>query len=263
VTALEEEDSPGTVISKVAAEHDVDLIAMATHGSTGVAQLVLGSVSSETLHRSHIPALLCRPAAMRRESAHTDIGPEVQAPLAPGIQKHEHLTVLVAMDLTDKANAALAPTSVLARAANARVLLLNVFLPSVHMGHVTAGTQEERIEYVRHERRQCLVEKARALEGVDVATRVEVQSHGEELDECIARVATEVHADVLVVVSKRVSGGVRAVLGSFAQGILRLSPVRCLSCAQTPNLDARRTAPRRRAGIHSRIVFYTAVTDDR
>ena len=200
---------------------------------------------------------------MRRESAHTDIGPEVQAPLAPGIQKHEHLTVLVAMDLTDKANAALAPTSVLARAANARVLLLNVFLPSVHMGHVTAGTQEERIEYVRHERRQCLVEKARALEGVDVATRVEVQSHGEELDECIARVATEVHADVLVVVSKRVSGGVRAVLGSFAQGILRLSPVRCLSCAQTPNLDARRTAPRRRAGIHSRIVFYTAVTDDR
>ena len=58
MTALEEEDSPGTVISKVAAEHDVDLIAMATHGSTGVAQLVLGSVSSETLHRSHIPVLL-------------------------------------------------------------------------------------------------------------------------------------------------------------------------------------------------------------
>ncbi len=62
------------------------------------------------------------------------------------------------------------------------------------------------------------------LEGFDVTTRVEVQAHGEEVDECIARVASEVHADVLVVVSKHVSGGTSAVLGSFAQGILKLSP---------------------------------------
>ena len=239
VTALSEEGSPGAVISRVAAEQHVDLIAMATHGRTGLAHLVLGSISTETLHRSHVPVLLYRPAAMRRESTHADIGPEVQALLAPGIRKHENLTVLVAMDLTDKANAALAPTSMLARAANARVILLNVFLPSVHMGHVTAGTHQERIEYVRRERQLYLAEKARALEGVDVATRVEVQSHGEELDECIARVATEVQADVLVVVSKHVSGGVSAVLGSFAQGILRLSP--CPVLVVRPDAESQRS----------------------
>jgi len=112
----------------------------------------------------------------------------------------------------------------LARAADARVILLNVFWPPVDMGHLTAGGTSERIEYVQRERQLYLAEKAGVLEGLDVTTRVEVQAHGEEVDECIARVASEVHADVLVVVSKRVSGGASAVLGSFAQGILRLSP---------------------------------------
>jgi nucleotide-binding universal stress UspA family protein len=225
VTALTEEGSPGTVISRVAAERDVDLIAMATHGRTGIPRLVLGSFSTETLHRSHVPVLLYRPAAMRYKSRPAKIdSAAVQAQLSQRILKDERLTVLVAMDLSENVNASLAPTAMLARASNARVILLNVFWPSVHMGHVTAGTREERIQYVQRERQLYLAEKARALEGLDVTTRVEVQAHSEEVDECIARVASEAQADVLVVVSKHVSGGASAVLGSFAQGILRLSP---------------------------------------
>jgi nucleotide-binding universal stress UspA family protein len=233
VTALTEEGSPGAVISRVAAEQDVDLIAMATHGRTGMARLVLGSVSTETLHRSHVPVLLYRPAAMRREPAPGNIDSA-----EPQVGNNERLTVLVAIDMSDKANAALAPAAMLARAANARVILLNVLWPSVDMGHVTAGTQEERIEYVQRERQLYLAEKARMLEGFDVTTRVEVQADGEEVDECIARVVSEVHADVLVVVSKHVSGGASAVFGSFAQGILRLSS--CPVLVVRPGSESRR-----------------------
>ncbi len=239
VTALTEEGSPGAVISRVAAEQDVDLIAMATHGRTGIARLVLGSVSTETLHRSHVPVLLYRPAAMRRESATGNVdSAEPRKAFTQRVRKDERLTVVVAMDVGEKANAALAPTAMLARAANAHVILLNVFWPSVHMGHLTAGTQEERIEYVQRERQLYLAEKARMLEGFDVTTRVEVQADGEEVDECIARVASEVHADVLVVVSEHVSGGASAVFGSFAQGILRLSP--CPVLVVRPDAESRR-----------------------
>ena len=48
-----------------------DLIAMATHGRTGVSRLVLGSVASEVLRATRIPLLLFGPAAVAR--AHADI----------------------------------------------------------------------------------------------------------------------------------------------------------------------------------------------
>jgi nucleotide-binding universal stress UspA family protein len=225
VTESTEEGSPEVVISRIAAEQDVDLIAMRTHGRSGIARVALGSVSTETMHRARVPLLLFSPAALRGEVAPpASNSAEVQARPSERIQPQQPLTVLVAMDLSEKADAALGATASLAHAANARVILLNVFWPPGDMGHVTVGTQEERIEYVQRERQLYLADKARALPGVDVTTRVEVQSDGEEVDECITRVASELHADVLVVVSKRVSGGVSAVLGSFAQGILRLSP---------------------------------------
>ena len=182
VTGLTEEGSPGTVISRVAAEQDVDLVAMATHGRSGLARVVLGSVSTETVHRAHLPLLLVRPAAMRHNAG------ELQVPSSQRTLKHERLTVLVAIDVSEKSDAALAPTAILAQAANARVILLNVFWPPVDMGHVTAGSHEQRIEYVQRERQLYLTDKALALQGLDVTTRVEVQVHGEEVDECIARV---------------------------------------------------------------------------
>jgi nucleotide-binding universal stress UspA family protein len=40
---------------------DVDLVAMATHGRTGLRRLVLGSVAAEVLQRLQVPVLLVRP----------------------------------------------------------------------------------------------------------------------------------------------------------------------------------------------------------
>ncbi len=48
---------PAQVISRVGAEIDADLIAMGTHGHTGVAQLLLGSVTERTLREAPGPVL--------------------------------------------------------------------------------------------------------------------------------------------------------------------------------------------------------------
>lgn len=40
---------------------NVDLIAMTTHGRSGLSRMVLGSVADEVVHRSHLPVLLVRP----------------------------------------------------------------------------------------------------------------------------------------------------------------------------------------------------------
>jgi nucleotide-binding universal stress UspA family protein len=40
-----------------------DLIAMATHGRTGLDRVVMGSVAEEVVRRSHVPVLLCRKGA--------------------------------------------------------------------------------------------------------------------------------------------------------------------------------------------------------
>jgi nucleotide-binding universal stress UspA family protein len=47
-------------IVKAAAELEVDLIAMATHGHRGVLDLLLGSAASEVRHEVSIPVLLLR-----------------------------------------------------------------------------------------------------------------------------------------------------------------------------------------------------------
>jgi nucleotide-binding universal stress UspA family protein len=55
---------PGTVIPRIARERETDVVAMATHGRGGLARLVLGSVATGTLQRTHVPLLLTRPSAL-------------------------------------------------------------------------------------------------------------------------------------------------------------------------------------------------------
>jgi nucleotide-binding universal stress UspA family protein len=114
----------------------------------------------------------------------------------------------------------------------ARVVLVNVFRPATDMSHVHAPTKAA-IEYVRAERRLYLEDKRREMPGLDVEARVEVLAHGEEIDQRIAAVAAEIAADMVVVVSKRVSNAAGLVIGSIAQGIVRRSPCPVLIVSPT------------------------------
>ena len=58
------EGDPARTILEVAAEKEVDLIAMATHGRAGLGRLLLGSVADEVVRNPpHLPVLLVRTEA--------------------------------------------------------------------------------------------------------------------------------------------------------------------------------------------------------
>lgn len=56
-TAVISAESPAKGIVSWAKEHDVDLIALSTHGRTGFRRLALGSVAEEVLRLSPVPVL--------------------------------------------------------------------------------------------------------------------------------------------------------------------------------------------------------------
>jgi nucleotide-binding universal stress UspA family protein len=53
-------------IAETAGEMQVELIAMATHGRSGLSRLIMGSVATGVLHRVPQPLLLVRPVALRQ-----------------------------------------------------------------------------------------------------------------------------------------------------------------------------------------------------
>lgn len=80
---------PATALVAIAQETGADLIAMATHGRGGLARLVLGSVATGVLQRTHVPLLVVRPTHVRASAAAaptvtaTDSGLTVTVTLTP------------------------------------------------------------------------------------------------------------------------------------------------------------------------------------
>lgn len=60
VTPLVSFGDPAGEIERIAEEREIDLIAMATHGRTGVARLLRGSVAQHVVSHVDIPVLLYR-----------------------------------------------------------------------------------------------------------------------------------------------------------------------------------------------------------
>jgi nucleotide-binding universal stress UspA family protein len=62
ITRTVESGDPATRIAQIAAEDNVDLIVMGTHGAGGYETFLMGSVTNKVLHRVSIPVLsVCRP----------------------------------------------------------------------------------------------------------------------------------------------------------------------------------------------------------
>jgi len=55
------EGTPFLEIVQYAKEHDVDLIVMGTHGRTGVAHMLIGSVAEKVVRKAPCPVLTVRP----------------------------------------------------------------------------------------------------------------------------------------------------------------------------------------------------------
>jgi nucleotide-binding universal stress UspA family protein len=82
-TEVVESTNPASTIATVAEENAADVIAMSTHGRSGIARLVMGSVAAGTIQRAAVPILLVRPTAMRHPMAQPQIiksGPGIRPP---------------------------------------------------------------------------------------------------------------------------------------------------------------------------------------
>lgn len=66
-TEVREGDAAQSIIEYVK-KNAVDLIVIATHGYTGMKQLMFGSVALKVLHDSHVPVLLIRPGSGREKA---------------------------------------------------------------------------------------------------------------------------------------------------------------------------------------------------
>jgi nucleotide-binding universal stress UspA family protein len=63
---------PADSILAAAAQHKVDMIAMSSHGRTGVGRLVLGSVTDSVVRSAYLPCLVIRPSTIAKDQPAQD-----------------------------------------------------------------------------------------------------------------------------------------------------------------------------------------------
>jgi hypothetical protein len=80
-------------ILQVAREEHADLIAMATHGRSGLGRLVLGSTASGVVQRAETPVLLVRPTALEQTTVQTQGPQSVETPLKVRLTQPELVLV--------------------------------------------------------------------------------------------------------------------------------------------------------------------------
>lgn len=192
---------PSDVVLDVVGEVPDPLLCMTTHGRTGVARLVMGSVTEDVVSRAPCPVVLvgprCSPASLGR-------------PGAP---------VLGCVDGSVTADGALPTVASLARALDAPVTLVQVVDPTDPdpLGRLQAGRQADLAARGLAER----AEEVRRAGGPEPERLVLPASWPAPT---ITRVAGELPAAAIVLATHGRTGLARTALGSIAAGVVHRSP---------------------------------------
>jgi nucleotide-binding universal stress UspA family protein len=196
---------PEEVIVDHAAAVPDTLIAMTTHGRSGIRRWVLGSVAEKVLHASRNPLLLFRSVA----------------PTTPP-QEAALKSILVPLDGSRLAESVLPHASELCRKLDIELILVRVFnLPNLYYDE--SYVPDERIwELVRNEARDYLEAKVKELnsQGLRKVAAVLLEGFAEEQ---IIAAARERHASLIAICTHGRSGVRRFVMGSVADRVVRHS----------------------------------------
>jgi nucleotide-binding universal stress UspA family protein len=197
--------STAPVILTYAAENDVDLIVMGTHGRRGLGHLFLGSVAEEIVRMAACPVLTIRE---RKEA----------------IPVEAVARILVPVDFSEHARKALQQAKALAEGYGARLQLLHVVedlrYPSFYMA--------ERFAYfdIRPEiatrARQELEQFLRETEGPHVAADLHVLEGGAAHE--IVKFAETNKTDLIVIATHGFTGLEHFLMGSVAENVVRRAP---------------------------------------
>ena len=206
VTGLIREGYPADVILHVAKEERATLIAMGTHGRTGIARWAWGSVAEDVLRRADVPVLLTR--SDRSEGAGWIPASPEEAPFR---------RLLVPTDGSEAAAAALPVAAAVAREFGAEIVALHVVPEHAElvMGHTAVLDAPPSPELGR----RIAAEFVAPLTDEGLKTRAEgvAGDAGEKILETAARDG----ADLIVMGTHGRSGLARLGLGSVTERVLR------------------------------------------
>jgi nucleotide-binding universal stress UspA family protein len=117
-------------ILNYAENNDVDLLALGTHGRRGVRRVLLGSVAEEVVRRADRPVLTVR----GEKEEDDDLAPEHEHP--PLVRR-----ILVPIDFSEHARAALRTAQALSTVYDAKVDLLHVIEERLHPAFYVGGVR--------------------------------------------------------------------------------------------------------------------------
>jgi nucleotide-binding universal stress UspA family protein len=195
-------DHPASAIRRAAHDWPADLIAMGTHGRTGLPHALLGSIAERTVRFASAPVLTVRAEAGEPR------------PLR---------NVLVATDFSGDAQRALEWSVALARRADARVSLVHAVAGAVAFGQEELALESVRAaQWAATEAARGKLERMRAELG---ALAGEIAVEEGRADGVIADAARRLSADLIAVGTRGRSGLGHVLMGSTAERVLRRAPV--------------------------------------
>jgi nucleotide-binding universal stress UspA family protein len=201
-----EQGRPEDVIIDAAAVHKDTLIAMATHGRSGVSRWLVGSVTEKVMRGTVNPLLVVH--------ARRNLKTEALASLS---------SVIVPLDGSEMAESVLSPVAALAMALSLQVILLQAYaLPAATYGgdDYYVPNYIELKDQIKNESDSYLSSKATSLRAQGVANVSTVAIEGSAADAIIS--LSHATLDNLVALSSHSHSGLqRWVLGSVTEKVVR------------------------------------------
>ena len=196
--ALEREGDPAVEILAAARDEQVSLIAMSTHGRSGVARLVRGSVAERVLRGAQVPVLLVNPFTQ------------------PSNDGGALRRILVPVDASNLSTSVLPEVTELAKVYDAHVILFHVCAPSASDSPLAERREAERKAELREQMEPHLARLD--AEGVAASFRVVFEFGAAEQ---ILAAAEASDVDLVALTTHGASGLSRWLFGSVAEHVVR------------------------------------------
>ena len=197
-------------ILETAESENVSLVAISTHGRSGISRWLFGSVADRIVQNSHVPLLMIRP--------------DDKTEPKPAFEK-----LLVPLDGSEVAAGVLPFVEDVAKRFGASLVLYHAVPPiSAYPGFETVNPQLDGkvLQEMQQQAKELLSSAARDIEGrglhATVAVSIDLAVDG------ILRAAKETGADLIAIGTHGRSGLGRMVMGSVANAVMRRSTLPCL-----------------------------------
>jgi len=207
IVSVQSSDSARAIL-EMEARTAADLVVMATHGRTGIAHLLLGSVAEKVVRESTRPVFTTR-----------------RGELLSGVKPFQK--ILVPVDIADPTNAALVCARQIAEQSSGMVYPLHI-VPTDETELLLHDVYEAREDKISHKVNAVVAEKVARHKLAELAARHLAGIHYRPLlhvsgdpAKTILAVEVDVGADLIVMTTHGVSGFFHLLLGSITERMMR------------------------------------------